>query len=312
MRRPGKQRQRGIALILVLWLTVLLTVIGGSFAFGMRQEALSARNAVATAQARAAADGAVERTAFELTRPRLPDSWLPNGATHQYTDGEITLTVTATDEAAKIDLNTAPELLLTGLMVNVGGADAATAARIVDALADWRDADDLRRPNGAEAADYTAAGLKYLPSNATFETVGEAARVLGMTPALFARIAPSLTVYSKARGVNAATASRTTLLALPNATPETVDAFVAARTEALAAGLPLPVFPASSGLSVTSNQVWRIRAVAALPDGVTFAREAVVKPSQDVRRPLIILAWLQTGSEPPPPSSPTAESNGRP
>ena len=52
---PGRQvlpcAQRGVALILVLWLTVLLTVIAAGFAYSMRTEALAARNAVALAQA---------------------------------------------------------------------------------------------------------------------------------------------------------------------------------------------------------------------------------------------------------------------
>ena len=74
--RP-ERAQRGIALIVVLWLTVLLTVIGSGFAFSMRGEALAARNTMSLAQARAAADGAVERTAFELSRPRVsPDAWM--------------------------------------------------------------------------------------------------------------------------------------------------------------------------------------------------------------------------------------------
>src|SRR6266446_2623336 len=58
-RHDQCNRQRGIALILVLWLTVLLTAIAGSFAYGMRTEALAARNTVSLAQARALADGAV-------------------------------------------------------------------------------------------------------------------------------------------------------------------------------------------------------------------------------------------------------------
>ena len=62
---------RGIALIIVLWLTIMLTVIASGFAFSMRSEALSARNALSLAQARAAADGGVERIAFELSRPRM-------------------------------------------------------------------------------------------------------------------------------------------------------------------------------------------------------------------------------------------------
>ena len=35
-------RQRGIALVLALWLTILLTVIASGFAFSMRGEALAA------------------------------------------------------------------------------------------------------------------------------------------------------------------------------------------------------------------------------------------------------------------------------
>ncbi len=309
------RRQRGIALILVLWLTILLTAMGASFAFGMRHEALSARNSVEVGQARAAADGAVERTVFELTRPRLPDAWLADGSTHAYKDGEVALAIVATDESAKIDINTAPDALVTGLMVNVGGADPDTAARLLDAIADWKDADDLKRPNGAEAPDYQAAGLKYTPANAPFETIGEVARVQGMTPAIFARIAGSLTVYSRSRGVNPATASRDVLMAMPNATAEAVDAFIAARAEALASKLPPPVFAPASGLSAGAVSTWRIRATASLPDGVTFVREAVVRPSQDMRRPLVVLAWLQGGSAPPAvttaATATTVDSNGR-
>ena len=59
--------------MLALWLTVLLTVIASGFAFSMRSEALAARNAVSLAQARAIADGAVERTVFELMRPQVAE-----------------------------------------------------------------------------------------------------------------------------------------------------------------------------------------------------------------------------------------------
>lgn len=297
--------QRGIALILVLWLTVLLTTIAASFAFGMRHEALAARNSVEVAKVRAAADGAIERTVYELTRPRLPDAWVADGSTHSYVDGDVTLSVVATDESSKIDINTAPDALITGLLVNIGGADADTAAHLLDAMADWRDQDDLKRPNGAEAPDYQAAGLKYVPANAPFETIGEAARVLGMTPSIFARIAPSVTVYSKARGVNPATASRDVLLSMPNATPDVVDAFIAARADALAAKLPTPPFGPGAAMSSGAVSTWRIRATGSLADGVIFVREAVVRPSRDTRRPLIVLAWVQGATPPAAPATAT-------
>ena len=296
---PPQRAQRGIALIMVLWLTVLIAVIGSSFAYSMRGEALAARNTMSLAQARAAADGAVERTAFELSRPRVsPEAWVADGQPHTWSEGDIALTVTASDESARIDVNAAAEPLLKGLLQNVGGLDPETAQRTLEAILDWRDPDDLRRPNGAEAQDYQSAGSKYVPTNSPFESVGELQRVLGVTPSVMARIAPTLTVYSRQAGINLATAGRDVLLAMPVATPEQVDTFIAARDEALKNRLPIPPFPPAQGFAVGASPVWRIHVVARTPDGVTFARDAVVRPAGDPRRPLVTLLWQEGAQEP--------------
>jgi general secretion pathway protein K len=289
-------RQQGIALVAVLWLTILLTVIASSFAYSMRGQALAARNALSTAQARAYADGAVERMAFELQRPRnLAAAWVADGQARSWQDGDAAITATAVDESAKIDINAASDPLLRGLFVNVAGMDAASAAALVDAMLDWKDADDLRRPNGAEEPDYRAAGRKYRPANAPFETPGELQRVLGMTPEIYARIADTITVYSRQAGINTQTASRDVLLALPNATPELVDGFLQQRGDALAANLKPAPFIAAQGMNAQALPVWRIRAQSTMPDGVTFVREAVLRPSGNPRRPMIALLW-QEGS----------------
>ena len=290
---PRKHSESGIALVLALWLTVLLTVLASGFAFSMRSEALATRNAVSLARARALADGAVERTAFELSRPRLANAWTTDGQPHRWTDADASIVVTAVDEAARIDINSAPDAFLKNLLIAIGGADEATAAALVDAIADWRDPDDLKRPNGAEAPEYHAANLKYVPSNAPFETIEELARVLGMTQPLFQRIVPLITVYSHQPGINPSTAERSVLLALPNATPELVDAYIAQRAQALASHLPVPPFPPAQAYISGPIPVWRVRAEATLPDGVTFVREAVLRPSPDATRPLITLAWLE-------------------
>jgi general secretion pathway protein K len=299
-RRPHSQS--GIAIVLALWLTVLLTVLASGFAFSMRSEALATRNAVSLAQARALADGAIERGAFELMRPRVADVWTADGVAHRYQDGAAAITVVAVDEAARIDVNAAPNALLRNLLVVIGGVDETKADALVDAIADWRDPDDLKRPNGAEAPDYQAADLKYVPANSPFETTGEVARVLGMTPAIFARIAPFITVYSRQPGIDPATAVRSVLLALPNATSDAVDAFLDARGQAIANRLPVPAFPPAQAFASGPIPVWRIRAEVTMPDGVTFVREAVLRPSPDARRPLIALAWLEpsrSAAEPP-------------
>ena len=116
-------------------------------------------------------------------------------------DGDVAISATAIDEGARIDINFAADVLLKGLLQNVGGLDTDAAQHVLEAILDWRDADDLRRPNGAEAADYRAAGLKYVPTNGRFESAGELQRVLGVTPGLMARIGDSITVYSRTAGI---------------------------------------------------------------------------------------------------------------
>ena len=284
--------QRGIALVLVLWLTALLTVIAGGFAYAMRNEAQAARNTMSQAQARALADGAVARTVFELMRPRtIPGVWAADGVVHVWDEDGLHVAAAAIDESGKIDINAVTDALLQGLLQTAGQLDVDAAGRLVDAIGDWKDADDLRRPNGAESAEYQAAGLSYKPANAAFETVADLQRVLGMTPALFARLAGNLTVYSGASGVNPQFASRAVLMALPGATDAIVDTYLAQRAAALAAAQPLPVLPlAGSGAPVN---VWRVHAEVTAPDGVVYVREAVVRPNPDQRRPLAVLAWQE-------------------
>jgi len=288
----SRKHQCGIALILVLWLTVLLTVIGGSFAYGMHNEALAARNTLSLAQARGLADGAIYRTVFELMRPKtLADGWSADGTIHAWDEDGSRVNVSALDESGKIDLNTAPDGLLKGLLQTAAELDTDTAGRLVDVIDDWKSAGDLRRPNGAKAPDYEAAGLSYKPANAPFEAVAELQRVLGMTPAVYGRIAGSLTVHSRMAGINPAFASRTVLLAVPGVTPEIVDTYIAQRRDALAAKLPPPVLPVG-GMTAATLNLWRIRAEVTRAEGGTFAREAVVRPSAEGRR-LTILEWQE-------------------
>ena len=127
--------------------------------------------------------------------------------------------------------------------------------------------------------------------------------MLGVTPALVARIADSLTVYSRQPGINPATATRDVLLAIPNATPEAVDAYIAQRTDALANKLPVPPLPQAQGFAAGAAPVWRIRAEATMPDGVTFVRDAVLRPSVDPRRPVIALLWQEGARTPPQPAN---------
>lgn len=303
--------ERGIALILVLWLTVFLTVIASSFAYSMRGAALAARNGVSQAQARALADGAVHLTLLELIRPGGGgvERWRANGVPRSWEEDGAKITAVATDESAKIDINTGAEPLLRGLLQTAGAMPQEEITPLVQAIQDWRDRDDLRRPNGAEEPEYRAAGRKYKPANMSFDAVAELQRVLGMTPQIYARIADSLTVYSRAIGINPAFASRTVLLAIPGVSEEQVDEFLVARQRAIKEKTAMPLFATGAQFGAAPTQVWRIHVDVAMSDGVVFSRETVLRPTDDPRQPPVTFLWQESRPLPPPADDPaTSES----
>jgi len=284
--------QRGVALVLVLWMLALLSIIGANLVFSSRTAVLVAGNLYARAKAEAAADAGVHKAIQELYRAQAdPQRWTGDGRTHSWTFEGATVRVTILDESGKIDLNAAPTWLLKGLFRALG-ANEPDADALADAVADWRDADDLRSLHGAEKSDYAAAGRDYGPANAPFETIEELRQVLGMSDDLFRKLESLVTVYTRQDGINSTVAQREVLLALPGATSERVDFFLEQRQILLEQRLPAPVFPAGQGLSTgAAGLVFAIQTEALLSDNGRFFREAVVRLTGNVREPVAVLAW---------------------
>jgi general secretion pathway protein K len=290
--------QRGVALVLVMWVSVLITVIAASFIMERRTETLVVRNSISIAQAEAAAGAGVQRAVFELYRTdNAPEAWKRDGSVYPWAFDGAALKVEIRDESAKIDINTATDSLLRGLLISTGLEDDA-ASKLLDAILDWRDPDSLKRPNGAEEPDYQAAGLSYKPANAPFQAIEELQLVLGMRPEIYRRLAPSITVFSRQAGVNPQLASREVLLSLPGVTTEMVDDYIAKRDAARIAGQPLPVFPQAGGAAAGYTMVATIRSEARLEDGTVFAREAIAVLRPAPRKAVTFLAWRESTAAP--------------
>ena len=298
------RRQRGVALVLVLWVSVLLTVVASSFIVERRTEAMVVRNSVLLARAEAAADAGVQRGIYDMYRSdNSPERWKRDGSVQEWNFDSIPVRVELRDESAKIDINTASEPLLRGLLTSSGLNDE-DAARLLDAILDWRDPDALKRPNGAEEPDYRDAGLPYKPANSAFQAIEELQLVLGMRPDLYRRLAPSITVFSRQPGVNPQSASREVLLAIPGLTPEIVDRYLVDREEARRQGLPPPALPQAGGIASGTNMVATIRSEARLDDGTLFVREAVALLRPVPRKAVTFVSWRGStaGAVLPPPA----------
>jgi general secretion pathway protein K len=294
-RAHSPSRQRGIALILVIWLSTLLMVIAGSFVYAMRTDARAARNAALIAQGDALAQAAVARCVMELYKGQgSPEVWKRDGEARSWAFDGVEVTVRLSDESAKIDINTANNELLKSLFRYAGLSDE-DAAKLLDAVLDWRDPDDLKRTYGAEAADYEAAGLKYRPANYPFQSTEELQLVLGFKPELYQRIAPMITVYSRQPGVNPQIATRAVLSLIPGVTPEQVDAYLAERDLARKEGRPNPIFTAAGAYATyAQTAAATVRVDVAFEGGVAVSREGVAMLTpQFPKRPFTFLAWRE-------------------
>lgn len=282
---------KGLALILVLWVLSLLSIIATGFVFSTRTNTILSGNMVNMARAEALADAGVHRAFYELQSPeKFPASWSADGRVHRWEFQEGIVLIIVSDESAKIDINTANNELLKALF-RYAGLDEQGAAALLDAVLDWRDDDSLRRPYGAEAEDYAAAGLAYTPTNGRFRSIGELRQVLGMTDSFYKRIEGLITVYSDKPGFNSAIASREILLLIPGADPAQVDAFLETR-QASPVGQPKSIFLPAQPFHSDDSKVYSVHGEARLADGTTFIREAVVRFTPlPGRPPITYLAW---------------------
>ncbi|SLN56869.1 general secretion pathway protein GspK [Oceanibacterium hippocampi] len=210
-RRRGRGED-GIALIVVLWGLALLGALAAGIATHGRGETRLVSDLRDAAESRHMADAGIALALRDLLDPRTADDVDRTGAPRDYRIDGTPITVQVSDEAGRIDLNEAPGELLRGLFMTVAPDRAANLAAAVQ---DWRDGDDDRRTGGAEAIDYRRLGRDGEPANAPFQRVEELARVRGMDAALFARVAPLVTVHSRLDGLDPDVASAATLAAIP-------------------------------------------------------------------------------------------------
>jgi general secretion pathway protein K len=188
-----------------------------------------ARNGLGAAEVNSTVEAAVNRAALALLDPQVERRWRTDGLVQSFDFNGNRVNVSIQDELGRIDLNQAGPSLLTGLAQSVG-LEYQVAANLTDKILDWRSAESLKHLNGAKDADYRARESNYRPRNGPFQSVDELQLVMDVTPTLFKKLKPALTVYSGRQFVDPAAAPREVLLALPNMNPDNVNAAMNARS----------------------------------------------------------------------------------
>jgi len=264
-------RQRGVALLLVMWMIVLLTALIGAFALTAKIEGLQGRVLHRGVIAGQAARAGMEYALVRVADPDPKRQWRPDGQPYRWEFDGAQVEVALTDENGKIDLNQADATLMSNLFMQVGGLEQPQAAQLAAAVMDWRDPDGLNQPTGgAEDGDYAAAERHYGAKDAPFESVAELEQVLGMTPALYAKLAPDLTVFSGRTRPDPAFASSGVLQAM-GVDPQSVIG--RRRGWDPSSGAPAPMLEGGEPLVSGGSGTYSIDSRARLRDG----REAMLR-----------------------------------
>ncbi len=281
-------RQRGLALILVLWVVTLMTIMAGSYALSTQREASLLSHAHERAKAVALADGGIHYAMMMLMLPDIKQRWRGDGTEYAWGREEARVRIRIHDEGGKIDLNAAQEITLRAVLNFVVRNDER-ATQLADAILDWRDVDDLKRMHGAESAEYREAGLKQMPQNRNFLVMEELRGVLGITPELYRSLQPWFTLYTGQDGLNPAKASREVLLALAGGDKSSVENYILQRRM----GNPQP-FPPIPGVKfhAVGDMAYMVDAMAEFSDQLGTGVRAVIKRGRGADgSPFAYISW---------------------
>jgi general secretion pathway protein K len=269
-----QRRQDGMALIVVLWLVVLLSIMAAGHSKNVHTDTTLAARQVQSAKARALAEAGINHVILEMLAADSDRKLPVDGRLFNVRIGQDDVTIAVRDATGFIDLNTAkPELLDAAL--KVCGIDETARRDLVDTILDWRDKDDLTRLHGVEDDDYLAAGVAWSSRDDAFEAVDELKYLPGMSQARYDCLAPFVTVASGRGGLNMEYAPPALIAALTGeeiatATPE----------EGAEGGGP-------------RNGTFHVYASASGSTNTVAAIEAVVRISRASKKPFTIVDWRE-------------------
>ncbi len=287
-------RQTGVALVIVLWVISLLIIMAGSFALSMRRESSITSVIKSNSQALALAESGLAIAELMLLDNDLNKAWRTDGSVYEITVAGAKVRVRLLSEVGKIDLNAADSRSLQNLLINAP-IDEEQQSKLLGAILDWRDPDDLVNTNGAEKTEYEEAGLNYGPTNRPFDSIEELQSVLGMDKKIYNWLEPLVTVYSGQTQVDFNVASKEVLSTIPELGEDILNSYLLARVDSARNDLPAPALPIIPGIrsgSSGSSNVVTVVCEARLVDNSRARISVVIKKEESISaNPFQVLKW---------------------
>ena len=293
---------RGFIVIAVLWILAALSALVLIYLTYVTNTAVVVAGSIGRLQTEALAGAGVELAALQLAG--RPEAGRPTSGTFNARVGTGRVFVTFRSEAARIDLNTAPKSLLSGLMIGLG-ASPSDAALYADRILAWRAPTELGDTD-PENSFYRTSGAPYVPRHAAFPAPEELWLVRGIPPAVIERMLPFVTVFSNIATVNVLDAAPQVLAALPNITPESLQSVLSQRGDPALDPRSLIGMAGGEGATLGGSRAYRIAVDVELPGGRRSGAEVVILLLESGDEPYRVLSWRNAsdGSTAPQRASP--------
>jgi len=281
-----RRRQQGMALIVVLWLIVLLSIMAAGHARNVHTDTKLVSRQVEVAKARGLAEAGINHVILEMLADNSTNEIPIDGTVFAIDVYDTTVTLAVRKASGLVDLNAAnPDLL--DAVLEACGVEVGRRPELIDAILDWRDGDELTHLNGIEDKDYLAAGLPWTSRDDAFVSIDELKYLPGVDQGLFERMAPLVTVYSGRAGID-----------IENAPPIMVTT--------LAGDQISPAMQRDGGAGAANRRnrqlgTFHIYASVAAGSGTVASIEAVVTTSRSVGKPVTILEWREPPRQVLPP-----------
>lgn len=270
--------EKGIALIMVLWVLVLLSIIALNYFGSNRWNSAATRNLKEETLAYSMAMSGYQEAVNYLLSDKDPavdfiDSegnfWTdtdeknqPVTGKHTTEDGEVEIKIT--DENARININTPDTNLLRSLFLYVGISDDEITD-LLDSMLDWRDPDEEHHLSGAESDYYEGLPDPYKAQNGPFTVPEELLLVKGMKPEYFKEggegksLLPLITTFG-GNTLNINTVS-TEVMQILGLDETEIEMIMKQRTREAGGWKLIPALSAK-GLNAMATQNFRIEVVA--------------------------------------------------
>lgn len=197
-QKPGTRNlkllnnERGVALIIVLWIFIFLFAVAFEFSSSVREESAAASRFSEETQGYYLAVAGFQHGLHDfLNQSSSNDPQRSQRMAELFDDGwrqeelgSAAYRVRFIDEASKININRIGEDLLRRIFTNLG-VEEPHRSILVDSILDWRDPDDLHRTSGAESDYYLSLAPPYTAKNGPLDTVEELLWIRGVTTELF-------------------------------------------------------------------------------------------------------------------------------